>query len=105
MVGMKYRKYLYLAVATVLVALSLYVGFKPIGFKSFESGELRTLVITLLSMLLFVSLIIERALDIFLTIFRAEDSEKLNYDIRLLKKKISSVKYTDDEKKNFHHGS
>jgi hypothetical protein len=99
--GVITMKYSYLLLLIILVIMSLLIGFVPIEFKSFENGEISTLVFAMLNTLFLLSILIERTLDVFLTIFRAEQSEEFNSNIHSLNKKISNKKYSTEEKQGF----
>ncbi|NIM16772.1 MAG: hypothetical protein GTO45_32685 [Candidatus Aminicenantes bacterium] len=62
-----------------------------VGFVEFRK-DIGSSIGTILGSLLIISLLLERALDVFLTTWRAEGSERLDSEIKEIKQKIDQLK-------------
>ena len=75
--------------------LSFWIGTRPLALKELSFAN----VLSILGSLFIIALILERALDVFLTTWRAGTSEKLDLDISSITKTISNFEKLDDNSK------
>jgi hypothetical protein len=76
----------------ILLALIIIAAFYfTVGFVEFRT-DIGSSIGTILGSLLIIALLLERALDVFLTTWRAEGSEKLDSEIKEIKQKIDQLK-------------
>lgn len=81
-------KIFFIILLVIILAVALYFTF---GFVEFNR-DIGSSIGTILGSLLIVALLLERALDVFLTTWRAEGSEKLDSEINDIKEKIARLK-------------
>jgi len=80
------------------LSLPLWLNFKPIPFK--KDLDLN-LFLNHLGVLLILSLFIERCLDIFLTTWRAQDSENIDVQIDEINNKITKQEEPEEDLENW----
>jgi len=81
-------KIFFIILLVIVIVLALSSEF---GFVEFRK-DIGSSITTILGSLLIVVLLLERALDIFLTTWRAEGSEKLDSEINDTKEEIAQLK-------------
>jgi uncharacterized membrane protein YbhN (UPF0104 family) len=81
-------KIFFIILLAVVIAVALFLAFASVEFRM----DIGSSIGTILGSLLIISLLLERALDVFLTTWRAEGSEKLDSEINEIKQKIEQLK-------------
>jgi hypothetical protein len=81
-------KIFYIILLVIILAIAVSLSFKFVEFRK----DIGSSIGTILGSLLIVALLLERALDVFLTTWRAEGSEKLDSEINDIKEKIARLK-------------
>ena len=82
--------------AFTVIILGLSIWFKPVAIvpKDFES----TRILEFFTLLFLISLILERALEVFVTAWRSPHATDLDLEISFLEEKISTLEPADPEK-------
>ena len=89
---MKAISIIFYVIIVITISLPIWLTTEAVSLKETASS----MIIPLLGSLFVIALFLERSLDVFLTTWRAEGSEKLNQEIRNLEHQISKFEDNKD---------
>lgn len=89
------RRMIFIIITIIVLSFPVWLTTHIMTIKNFETSDM----LQLLSSLFVISLFLERALDVFLTTWRARESELLDNEIKSIEIRLKSAK-TDQQRES-----